>query len=187
MKESNAETLTPQDLIDQVADKVIDLYPGDLHAAAQHMETIIRADERLKAAIFDTLIRQACLGRVQLMIRQRNQARWRESASIGKVEASDPDARLRRAISHSYHSQLMKYQLKNGKPLALATRLDLDENIEMQNKQATRMMQTVSWLRLIRLRLQADEDIVRDVLSEEDLVALQGQAISSINTILSKA
>ena len=194
------------ELIDKAADLAIDRYPNQTHDAAFEMANIIRRSPVLKEAMLERLLGQGCLTIIQRQLRQRNRDRWQEglqASAYADYEASkggdvhpeeappsptapDPSSRgdrLWRSALHGLRTDLMHYKLRSGLPLGLANKIALEDNAMMQERQASRMAQTVTWLRLIKDRLPNERTIVRDALTEADLVALQQQAVEKIKQV----
>lgn len=168
-------------LLDGAADESLKLHRGNLKGAAQAMASKVRADPRLAQALLEVLVLEACADRVRRRLQILNQATWYQAEPFDPTMRGD---RLKRAARTSRHYKLMEYTLRGGLPLGDATKEQVKQNFEFQDRQARRMFQTALWLGLIADQMSDDKhQIVRDVLSEEDLRELQTLAISSASPV----
>jgi hypothetical protein len=165
-------------LLDKAAASCLEKHPGHLHEAAEAMTEMVRGDPRLREAMLEVLVKEACHDRIRRRLQVANQSAWHQTDPFDPTSRGD---RLKRAAKTSRYYRLMDYNLMGGVPLSLATRVQVENNAHFQDRQANRMAQTALWLGLIKDRMDPTKkkQVVRDVLTEEDLRELQRVAIDT--------
>ena len=164
-------------LLNKAGEAALSAHEGNIRLAGDGMAAAVRADPRLREAVFELILDEACHERIRRILQIQNQSIWHH--------ASDPtmrSRRLQRAMETANKIRLMDYSLMGGLPLALANRPQVLRNATFQGRQAARMAQTSLWLRAISERMVDDKQLVRDLFTEEELRDLQSRAISEIET-----
>ena len=161
-------------LLDGAADECLTAHANDVQQAAILMKARVRSDPRLREAMLEILVGEACHDRVRRRLQIRNQALWHQKE---EVDFGQRGARLKRAAITSRKFKLLEYSLMGGIPLGTATRKQVLENANFQDRQARRMSQPSLWLALIADQMVDDKQIVRDIFNEDELRHLQTVAI----------
>lgn len=174
MSEDSTKKGQWQAMLDAVADDAVERHPGDLASAWKAMVSVVRGDPRLREAVFEVLVTEACHDRVRRRLQLKNQSRWHQTDFVDR--APGRGERLRTAAKSSRHFRLMDYTLIGGTPLGEARKAEVLKNAKFHGKQGKRMLQTEVWLMMVAEHMK-DKDRVRDVLSEDDLRLFQQAAI----------
>jgi hypothetical protein len=167
-------------LLDKAADEALERWDNNIHLASKTMQAAVRADPRLSKAVFEILVAEACTDRIRRRLQIKNNAIWHNKEPF---DATMRGARLRSAAELSREYRLMEYSLRGGLMLGDATRKQVRENAEMQDKQARRMAQTALWLALIADRMHGKRgETVSSVLTELELRELQKLVLDSMTS-----
>ena len=159
-------------LITEAARKAVKEAKGDQRLAVDILEAAVRKDQRLRDAILDPLLREACSTVVSREIRTERREVWTPTAptrteSLGRSGAS--------RVVQLAAGNLLMFPLPGGKKLAEATRAEIAEAAGFYDRQAGDMAHKARWLRLVAQSVPAAKT-VGDVLTDKRLRELQEAA-----------
>lgn len=166
-----------QKLIDGAADDCLEQHARSVKLAKEAMVNRVRADPRLREAMLEVLVTEACADRIRKRLQIMNASLWHQSEPF---DLTMQGKRLQTAAATSRFYRMMDYSLIGGLALGDATRVQVIANSKFHERQATRMFQTSVWLDSIASGMDAmkTKQKVSEVFSEERLRQLQQQAIN---------
>lgn len=161
------------DLVAEAARRALDDAKGDAREATRMLVEAVRQSRRLRDALLDPLISNACYDAVRAQIHIDRRNAWRQPAE--KLVPS------RSGVTGSYRvvqlaaGTLLMFPLPGGKKLGDATREDITAAASFYETQSADMAHKSRWLRLVSQHIE-DGKTVGDVMTDKRLRELQEEA-----------
>ena len=158
------------DLVAEAARRALDDAKGDAREATRMLVEAVRQSRRLRDALLDPLISNACYDAVRMQIHVDRRQAWRPPAE--KLVPS------RSGVTGSYRvvqlaaGTLLMFPLPGGKKLGDATRSELAAAADFYANQSADMGHKSRWLRLVAQSVPEDKT-VSDVMTDARLRELQ--------------
>jgi hypothetical protein len=173
----------PQATLKEARDEVADAATaaleganGNVIDAAKALETRVRNERKLRDALTDPLIANACYDAVRSQCHVQRRKIWTPPAEKlvkSKVEGAHRVVQLASGT-------LLMFPLPGGKPLGQATREEITAAAERYGSQSKDMGEKARWLQLIAQSIPANKK-AGEVLTEKRLRELQKEARDNAN------
>lgn len=163
--------LKPAVNVAEMARKALAECDGDWEKAARLLRSWADSNETLYRALADSLIDKACWSAIRGA--SHNQRRNLFDPTHGEIPLPNwNDADIRAVAKNGWYD----YALPGGLKLGDAKREDVEEAIDFHMVQSRSNMVKAKWLQLLLGRLTDPAKIVRDLVKEEIIAELAGQA-----------
>lgn len=167
-----AKRKTETDPVAEVAQQALQHTNGDVKAATAFLEDAVRKDFRLREALTEPLIAQACYDAIRKQSGAERRGVWKPP---GEKIVKGPTQNSARVVKLAAGNLLM-FPLPGGQKLGEATRADITKAADFYEKQSADMAGKARWLRLVAQSLTGKKS-VSQVLSDERLRELQTEAL----------
>jgi hypothetical protein len=157
-----------------VAEKVkeaLDACKGEAEpalSACLMLEKWANEDSRLHYALTRRYLHEACYKAVSSLVRTSRNVVWTTTKSVRTPQNGHRVAALSRSLMDDF-------RLPGGKPLRLATKVDLAEAADLYRKQAKDMVYKALWLD--RIAIKVGDKTVGEVFEDAQLEALQHEVL----------
>lgn len=144
---------------------------GDVQAATRLLEARVRRERKLRDALTDPLLAEACYSAVRLQCRATRRQIWTPSAAVAERTRREGAARVVQIAT----AALLAFPLPGGKKLGEATRAEIAEAASFYEAQSQDMGAKARWLRLVAQAVTGRKK-AGTCLTEERLRELQDEA-----------
>jgi len=141
---------------------------GDVQRATSLMARRVRGDMSLYRELMDELVESACYASIRDEVRDVRRNVW-------MAPNYDAGGNGERVKSLAAGNALMFFPLPNGKLLAHATRVEVEEAASFYAKQSENMGTKARWLALVAKRIEGNKTVGK-CLTETQLRTLQEKA-----------
>lgn len=165
-----------RDAVSEAARDALSRANNDVQKAAKLLEEAVRSRPKLREAITDPLIVEACYDAVRAQTRVARKVIWNPPSP--SLPRSTPKAAVLEQASRVIHlasGTLLMFPLPGGKRLGDATRGEISEAAGFYERQGRDMADKARWLRLVAQSVTGKKT-ASEVLSDTRLRELQVEA-----------